>query len=77
MGSTVCKFLKMFINVFGTGPIIEPKKLLIHGSLADQRSNHYQTRDIINIYIYIYILLKFKKLINKNNKYYLNFNNIY
>ena len=51
-------------------PVIEPKNLLFYGSIV--------TDCVGRAHKYIfYILLKLKKLINKNNKFYLNFDNIY
>ena len=52
-------------NVFRTRPVIEPEKLSVHGSLVGLAV------EPVTSYIYIYIY------INKNNKLYLNFNNIY
>ena len=40
-------------NVFRTGPVIEPEKLPVHGSLVGPAvgplSNRYRTGDVINI----------------------------
>ena len=65
-------------------PVIEPKNLLFYGSIViDSQFNSYRFTvqwldGQLNRHKYIfYILLKLKKLINKNNKFYLNFNNIY
>ena len=46
-------FFKVFFNVFRTGPVIEPEKLPVHGSLVgpavEPLSNRYRTGDVINI----------------------------
>ena len=43
----------MICNVFRTGPVIEPEKLPVHGSLVgpavEPLSNRYWTGDVINI----------------------------
>ena len=47
------EFWKGKINVFRTGPVIEPEKLPVHGSLVgpavEPLSNRYRTGDVINI----------------------------
>ena len=47
------KNLIYIINVFRTGPVIEPEKLPVHGSLVgpavEPRSNRGRTGDVINI----------------------------
>ena len=66
----------VMINVFRTGPVIEPEKLPVHGSpvgpVVEPRSNRWsnrgQTGDVINMQFFIYILLKLKIII-KNLKY--------
>ena len=55
-------------NVLKTGPVIEPEKLPVHGSLigppVEPLLNRYQTGDVINIYFIILYNIKIKKLIN-------------
>ena len=55
-------------NVLKTGPVIEPEKLPVHGSLVgppvEPLSNRYQTGDVINIYFIILYNIKINKLIN-------------
>ena len=50
-----------FINVLKTGPIIEPKKLSIHGSLVrpviESRYNRQSNKYIIYIFKYIINLI--------------------
>ena len=49
-------------NVLKTGPVIEPKKLPVHGSLVGQSveplSNRYWIGNVINIYFIILYNIK-------------------
>ena len=58
---------KVESNVFRTGPVIEPEKLLVHGSpvepVVEPRSNRWRHKYVIYILLKLKIIIKILKYI--------------